>query len=56
MLDLLVNWRGPGMSNVALGFVLSNILAIALYEVFEKRYRTLRAHLKTVLRLSPESL
>lgn len=56
VLDLLVNWRGPGMSNVALGFVLSNILAIALYEVFEKRYRTLRAHLKTVLRLSPESL
>jgi len=56
VLDLLVNWRGPGRGNAALGFILSNVLAIGLYGIFEKRYRALRAHLRRVLRLSHASV
>lgn len=49
VLDFLVSWRGPGMANVVLGFVLSNLLAFAMYEAFEKHYRTLGRRLKQAM-------
>ena len=52
VLDFLVNWRGPGLANVLFGFVLSNLLSIAMYEVFEKHYRALGSGLKRALGLS----
>jgi peptidoglycan/LPS O-acetylase OafA/YrhL len=52
VLDFLVNWRGPGMTNVVLGFVLSNLLAFAMYEAFEKHYRALGRQLKRAMGIS----
>lgn len=52
VLYFLVNWLGLGTRNFVIGFVVSNVLSMALYEMFEKHHRTVASKLKAALGIS----
>jgi peptidoglycan/LPS O-acetylase OafA/YrhL len=52
LLDIFVSWRGPGVSNLLIGFVLSNIAAIGMYSIFERNDKAVRHWLKKFLKIT----
>lgn len=49
ILYFLLNWKGTGLANAAMGFVISNLVAIVMYQAFEKHHRALGRRLKNAL-------
>jgi peptidoglycan/LPS O-acetylase OafA/YrhL len=49
ILYFLLNWKGTGLANAATGFVISNLVAIVMYQVFERHHRALGKRLKNAM-------
>jgi peptidoglycan/LPS O-acetylase OafA/YrhL len=52
LLDMLHNWRGQSAINVLIGFLISNVVAIAIYLIFDRHHPKVRVWLKQTFKVA----